>query len=199
MQPLTISFEEKERITGASANLFKARHPNFWPCQANSDKLIGFIESQLGFSILDYPYPLQVEQFTAAYEHILKTSWFYERPVEEEVEDPAVVRERNAQQKVRNDFDARQAAERTARDKNIPLNQLRNEVGVQNADFRQQRDRNELPVRSTGMESRHVEQVKLGIPAQARVNVGLENPGLDIHSAKFVRLYALELQKLRQQ
>ena len=200
MQPSTISFEEKERITGASANLFKVRHPEYFASPANSDKLVSFIENQLGMSILDFPYPLQLENFEAAYFAILKSGgWFYERPVEEEIEDPAVMKERQAQERVRAEYDAQQAAAKMQRDRNMPLSELGQVVGVQNADFRQQRELNKLPVRSTGMESRHVEQVKLGIPAQARVNVGLANRGLDIHSAEFTKLYSLELQRLRAQ
>jgi hypothetical protein len=197
MEPNRISFEEKERLTGAAANLFKARHPEYWPTQANSDKLISFIESQLGMSILEYPYPLQVDNFEAAYEHILATSWFYQREPEVEVEDPAVVKERQAQERVRAEYDVQQAAAKMQRDRNMPLSELGKIVGVQNADFRAQRELNKLPVRSTGMESRRVEQVKLGIPAQARVNVGLANPGLDTHSAEFTKKYAAELARLR--
>ena len=172
----TITLEEKEKLTGQAANLFKMRNPEFYPCQANSDKLVSFIESQLGMPIVTFSYPVSVEQFQAAYEHILATSWFYARPVEEEVEDEAVVRERNAQQKVRDDYDARQHAEQTQRDKNAPLKELGAKVSQQNARFRQQREQNLLPVRATGLESRNVEQVQLGIVAQARVNVGLAHP-----------------------
>jgi|HubBroStandDraft_6_1064221.scaffolds.fasta_scaffold00205_26 hypothetical protein len=197
MQVHTITTDEKERITGQAANLFKVRHPDFYPCQANSDKLISFIESQLGMSILDYPYPLQLAQFEAAYDHILATSWFYARPEEVIEEDPAVVRERNAQQKLRDDFDARQRFERTQRDKNMPLAELGKVVSVQNADFRAQRELNNLPVRTPGLESRHVEQVQLGIKAQARVNVGLAHPELDVKSSEFAKLCAGELSRLR--
>jgi len=194
-----ISFEEKEKLTGQAANLFKMRTPEYWPTPANSDRLVAFVEDQIGMPIVDFPYPITLDQWTAAYEHILQTGWFYQRPEEIIEEDPAVVREREAQQRVRDNHDAQQRAAKLQRDKSVPLNQLRNEVGVQNKDFREQRDQNLLPVRSTGMESRHVEQVKLGIPAQARVNVGLANRGLDIHSAEFTKLYSLELQRLRAQ
>jgi len=194
----TITSEERNRITDQNAHLFIARHVNdYFPCVGNSEKLCGFIESQLGMPIVDWPYPLQLEQYEVAFEHIKATGWFYQRPEEVIEEDPAVVRERQAQERVGAEYDTQQAAATMLRDRNMPLSELGKIVGVQNADFRAQRELNKLPVRSTGMESRHVEQVKLGIPAQARVNVGLANPGLDTHSAEFTRLYAAELQRLR--
>jgi hypothetical protein len=193
----TITAEEKARLTDSACHLFIARNPKFFPCAANSEKLIQFVHSQLGMTLDEFPYPILVEQWQAAYEHIKKTSWLYERPIEEPEVDPAIGREQAAQQKVRDDFDARQVAAKRERDRNTPLSELKKIVGAQNADLRQQREQNLLPVRSTGMESRHVEQVKLGAKAQARVNVGLQNPGLDTHSVEFTRLYALELQRLR--
>jgi hypothetical protein len=193
----TITPEEKARLTDSACHLFVARNPDYWPCAANSEKLLSFVQQQLGQSLDEFPYPILVEQWQAAYEHIKKTSWLYERPIEEPEVDPAIAREQAAQQKVRDDFDARQVAAKRERDRNTPLSELKKIVGAQNADLRQQREQNLLPVRSTGMESRHVEQVKLGAKAQARVNVGLQNPGLDTHSVEFTRLYALELQRLR--
>jgi hypothetical protein len=196
--PSTITKQERDSITDANAHLFIARHvKDYFPCSANSEKLCGFIESQLGMPIVDFPYPLQLEQYEAAFEHIMATGWFHQRPEEVIEEEPAVLRERLAQQKVRDDYDAQQRAAKIARDKNVPLNQLRNEVGGQNKDFRQQRDANLLPTRATGMESRAVSTVTLGPKAQARVNVGNANPGLDIHSAEFTKLYAAELARLR--
>jgi hypothetical protein len=195
----TITAEEKARLTDSACHLFIARNPEFFPCAANSEKLIQFVHSQLGMTLDEFPYPILVEQWQAAFEHIKKTSWFYERPVEEEIVDPAVAREQAAQKKVRDDYDARQAAAKREHDRNMPLSELGKIVGAQNADLRQQRDENLLPVRSTGMESRHVEQVKLGAKAQARVNVGLANPGLDTHSVEFTKLYAAELNRLRNQ
>ncbi|MGA7638011.1 MAG: hypothetical protein WA657_12370 [Candidatus Acidiferrales bacterium] len=197
MEPNRISLEEKERLTGQAANLFKVRHPEYLPSVANSEKLIGFIESQLGMSIFQYPYPLQVDNFEVAYEHIKQTSWFFEREPEIVEEDPAIVRERNAQQKVRDDHAARVEAEQIQRDKNMPLKELGAKVSRQNADFRAQREQNLLPTRTPGLESRHVEQVQLGIAAQARVNVGLANPSLDTHSAEFSKKCAVEVARLR--
>jgi hypothetical protein len=196
--PSTITKQERDSITDANAHLFIARHVNdYFPCSANSEKLCGFIESQLGMPIVDWPYPLQLEQYEVAFEHIMATGWFYQRPEKVVEEDPAVVEEARKQQQVRDDYTARVEADKIARAKNIPIAQLGAEVARQNADFRQQRELNKLSVRSTGMESRHVEQVKLGIRARARVNVGLANPGLDTHSAEFTKKYAAELARLR--
>jgi hypothetical protein len=199
MEPNQISREERDKLTGQAANLFKARNPEYYPSPANSDKLVTFVESQIGMPLLDFPCVVTADMWQAAYDHIKKTSWFYERPVEVEVEDPAVTRERLAQERVRTEHAARVAADKIARDKAMPLSDLRNVVGVQNKDFREQRDQNLLPVRSTGMESRAVSTVQLGVKAQARVNVGLANRGLDTHSAEFTRLYAAELNRLRNQ
>jgi hypothetical protein len=193
----TITPEAKARLTDSACHLFVARNPDYWPCAANSEKLLSFVQQQLGQSLDEFPYPILVEQWQAAYEHIKKTSWLYERPVEEEIIDPAVAREQAAQKKVRDDYDACQAAAKRERDRNMPLSELGKIVGAQNADLRQQRDENLLPVRSTGMESRAVSTVTLGSKAQARVNVGNANPGLDIHSAEFTKLYAAELARLR--
>jgi hypothetical protein len=193
----TITAEEKARLTDSACHLFIARNPEFFPCAANSETLIQFVHSQLGMTLDEFPYPILVEQWQAAYEHIKKTSWLYERPIEEPEVDPAIAREQAAQQKVHDDFDARQAAAKRERDQNMPLSELGKIVGVQNADFRQQRDANLLPTRAVGLESRHVEQVQLGIKAQARVNVGLAHPALSPKSAEFTNKYAEELRRLR--
>ena len=98
-------------LTDQNAHLFITRHVNdYFPCTANSEKLCGFIESQLGMPIVDWPYLLQLEQYEVAFEHIMATSWLYQRPEEVIEEDLAVTREKLAQQKVRDDFDARQRA-----------------------------------------------------------------------------------------
>jgi hypothetical protein len=199
MEPHRITESEKARLTDEACQLFKVRNPDFYPCQANSEKLISFVHSQLGQTLDEFPYPILVEQWQTAYDHIKKTSWFYERPSEPEVIDEAAAEEARKQQAVPDNHDAQQRAAKIARDKAMPLSDLRKVVGVQNKDFREQRDQNLLPVRSTGMESRAVSTVTLGPKAQARVNVGLQNPGLDTHSVEFTRLYALELQRLRNQ
>jgi hypothetical protein len=193
----TITAEEKARLTDSACQLFKVRNPDFFPCQANSEKLIQFVHQQLGMTIDEYPYPVHVDQWQAAYDHILQTSWFYTRPVEEEVDDAAVVKERLAQQKVRDDHSAGVEADKIARAKTIPISQLAAEVAQQNNQFRQQRDRNELPIRTPGLESRRMSDDRLGIKALARVNVGNANPGLDTHSAEFTKKYAAELARLR--
>ncbi len=195
MQVHTITTEERNRMTDQAAHLFVARHvKDYFPCPANSQKICDFIISQVGE---DYPYFWPIEFFENAFAYISEHGWFYVRPEEVETEDPAVTRERLAQERVRTEHAARVAADKIARDRAMPLSDLRNVVGVQNKDFREQREQNLLPVRSTGMESRHVEQVKLGITAQARVNVGNANPGLNPNSAQFTKKYAEELSKLR--
>jgi hypothetical protein len=196
-EPTRITPEEKARLTDSACQLFKTRNPDFYPCVANSEKLIQFVHSQLGQTLDEFPYPILVEQWQAAYEHIKKTSWFYARPEQEEVVDPAVAREQAAQQKVRDDFDSRQAAAKRERDRNMPIAELGKVVSMQNADLRAQREQNILPGRPVGQSSRHVEQVQLGIPAQARVNVGLPHPELSPKSGEFAKLCAAEVTRLR--
>jgi hypothetical protein len=194
-EPTRLNAAEVARLTDASAHLFVARHhADYYPCVLNSNKLMNFIESQVG---ADYPYPWPIDFFENAFQYISEHDFFLPRPVEEEVVDPAVAREQAAQERVRTEYDERQRAAKTARYRNMPLSELAKVVGTQNADLREQRDQNLLPVRSTGMESRAVSTETLGPKAQARVNVGLANPGLDTHSAEFTRLYAAELSRLR--
>jgi hypothetical protein len=193
----TITQEEVARLTDQAARLFIARHVNdYWPCEINSRKMTNFISSQLGE---DYPFVWTLEHFEAAFAYLNEHDFLLQRPIEEPEVDPAVAREQAAQQKVRDDYDARQTAAKLERDRNLPLNELAKVVSVQNAQLRKIRETSGLPVRSTGMESRHVEQVKLGIPAQARVNVGLAQPELSPKSAEFTKLYAAELTRLRGQ
>jgi hypothetical protein len=192
----TIDLEEKERLTGQAANQFKARHPEYWPCQANSDKLIGFIESQLGCPIVDYPYPLQLENFEVAYEHIKATSWFYTCPEEPKVEDPAVIRDQAALEAANANLAACRAEEiRIA--KKMPLKELGTFTSVENAKLREARDQNLLPDRPVGQSSRPLSTVTLGMKATARANVALANPPLDRNSSEFAKLYAAELSGLR--
>jgi hypothetical protein len=197
MQPTRLNAEEVARMTDASAHLFVARHVHdYWPCILNSQKVCNFITSQVGE---DYPYPWPIDFFENAFAYLNEHDFLLQRPIEEPEIDPAVAREQAAQQKVRDDYDARQTAAKLERDRNLPLNELAKVVSVQNAQLRKIRETSGLPVRSTGMESRHVEQVKLGIPAQARVNVGLAQPELSPKSAEFTKLYAAELARLRGQ
>ena len=199
MQPNRITPDEKARLTDSACHLFMARNPDYWPSTANSERLIQFVQSQLGQTLDEVPFPILIDQWQAAYDHLKKVSWFYPRPVEEEVEDAAVVKERNTQQKIRDDFDARQRAEQIQRDKNIPLKELGAKVSQQNSDFRRQREQNLLPTRTPGLESRNVEQVQLGIAALARVNVGLARPELSPKSGEFSKLCAAEVVRLRSQ
>ena len=199
MEPRTLTAKEVADLTDSACHLFIARNPDFWPCSANAQRLIQFVESQIGMTLEAYPFPILIEHWQAAYDHLKKVSWFYTRPVEEEVEDAAVVKERNTQQKIRDDFDARQRAEQIQRDKNLPLKELGAKVSQQNSDFRRQREQNLLPTRTPGLESRNVEQVQLGIAALARVNVGLARPELSPKSGEFSKLCAAEVVRLRSQ
>ena len=100
---------------------------------------------------------------------------------------------------MRADYAARQRAEQTERDRNMPLSELGKIVSVQNAQFRERRERNDLPTRTLRLESRPLMGTKFNISeqAQARANVALANPSLPRDGAEFSKLYALELSRLR--
>lgn len=192
----TITPEERNRITDQNAHLFIARHVNdYFPCELNSQKLCNFITSQVGE---DYPYPWSLEFFENALAYLKENDFLLPRPEEVEVEDPAVTRERLAQERVRTDHAARVEADKIARDRAMPISQLGAKVSQQNADFRQQRDQNLLPVRTPGLESRPLSTVTFGDKATARANVALAHPEItDRNGAEFSRLYAAELARLR--
>jgi hypothetical protein len=194
----TITAEEKARLTDSACHLFIARNPDFWPCAANSQRLISFVHQQLGQTLDEFPYPVTVDMWQAAFDHIKQTSWLYQRPEEVIDEYPAVVEEARKQQKVRDDYDAKVAADKIARDKAMPLNELSKVVSIQNSDFRAQRDANTLPTRrEPGLESRRMSDDRLGIKARARIATGNAHPELAVDSQEFNRLYAIELQRLR--
>lgn len=202
MQTSTITVEEKVRITDQNAHLFKARHVNdYWPSEINSQRIMDFIQSQLGMPIDAWPYPLHLDQFEVAFEYLTQNAMLFPRPEEEpEAEDPEETRERVTQQKVRDDYAARVEADKIARAKTIPIVQLGAEVSQQNAHFRNQRNHNELPTRTLRLESRPLMGSKFPVSqeAQARATVALAHPEIkDRNSAEFSRLYAAELARLR--
>ncbi len=202
MQPSTITVEEKVRITDQNAHLFKARHVNdYWPSEINSQRIMDFLATQLGMQVEEWPYPIHLDQFEVAFEYLNSQDMLYPRPEEEpEPEDPDVVRERDTQQRVRADYAAKVEADKIARAKTIPLAQLGAEVSQQNAIFRNQRNRNELPTRTLRLESRPLMGSKFPVSqeAQARATVALAHPEIkDRNSAEFSRLYAAELARLR--
>ena len=194
-----ITLEEKNRISDSNLHLFIARHiHDYYPCAVNSQRMIDFLESQFGMTLAQWPYPLHLEEIETAFFYLQSQHMLFPRPADEpEPEDPEVIRERNAAQKVRDDYAARRQAERTQQDKNMSLKELGNKVSQQNVQFREQRDRNELPTRTLGLESRSLATVEFGDKATARANVALQNPTLDRNGAEFARLYALELNRLR--
>src|SRR5580692_2933162 len=108
----SITLEEKNRITDSNLHLFIARHVHdYYPCAVNSQRMVDFLESQLGMKLADWPYPLHLEEIETAFFYLQSQHTLFPRPAEEpEPEAPEVTRERLAQQKVREDFDARQQA-----------------------------------------------------------------------------------------
>ncbi len=195
MTASTITSQQKEEITSANAHLFKARHiHDFWPSAINSQRMTDFLESQLGMPILEWPYPIHLDQFEVAFEYLNSQHMLYPRPEEEpEPENPAVTRERLAQQKVRDDFDARQRAEKLQIAKTMPLSDLRKVVGVGDAAQRAQRS---VAARTQDdRESNRLTPQELGARARARHAVMVTNPNLNRNSLEFSKLVAEEMAK----
>jgi hypothetical protein len=192
-----ITVEGKNRISDSNLHLFVERHiHDYWPCAVNSQRMVDFLESQFGMTLAQWPYPLHLEEIETAFFYLRSQHMLFERPVEEEVEDPEAVRESQAQERVRADYAARQQAAQAERDRKMPLSELSKVVSVQNADFRAQRDQNLLPTRTPGLESRSLSNVTMGIKATARANVALVNPSLDRNGSEFSRLCAAEVARL---
>lgn len=196
-----ITLEEKNRISESNLHLFVARHiHDYYPSEINSRRMVDFLESQFGMTLEQWPYPLHLEEIETAFFYLQSQHMLFPRPAEEpEPEDPEVIREREAQERVRADYAAKVEADRIARAKTIPIEQLGAEVAQQNNIFREQKKRNELPTRTLRLESRPLMGSKFPVSheAQARATVALENPSLARNGADFMRLYAAELSRLR--
>ena len=68
MQLNQITEEEKKRITDSNLHLFVERHiHDYWPCATNSARMIDFLQSQLGMTLEQYPYPLHLEEIETAF------------------------------------------------------------------------------------------------------------------------------------
>jgi hypothetical protein len=190
MEPTRLSVEEVGRLTDANAHLFVAKHPEYWPCEINSRKMIKFIISQVGEG---YPFVWPIDFFENAFQYISQHDFFLPRPVEEEIEDAAVTRERLAQEKVRTDYAARQRAEQLRIAKTMPLNDLRNAVGVGDAIMRSQRS---IAARTQDdKQSGRLTPSELDARAQARDAVMKANPLLNRNSLEFSKLVAAEMAK----
>ena len=200
MEPNRISLAERNRLTDEAAHLFVSKHHDtYWPSSTNSQRIMDWIVSQIGMPVEDYPYPILLENFEAAFFYQSQNFMLLPRPAEPEVVDEEAAEEARKQEQVRADYAARQRAAQTERDKNMPLNELGKVVSVQNAQFREQRKRNELPTRTLRLESRPLMGSKFPVSheAQARATVALENPSLPRDGATFAKLYAAELSRLR--
>ena len=203
MEPNRISLQEKNRLTDEAAHLFVSKHHDtYFPSAVNSQRIMDWIVSQIGMPVEDYAYPILLEHFETAFFYLQSQHMLFPRPEEVEEVDEAAEEEARKQQKVRDDYAARVEAERIARAKTIPIEQLGAEVSQQNVRFREQRKRNELPTRTLRLESRPLMGTKFPVSqeAQARANTALAHPEIkDRNSAEFMRFYAEELQTLRQQ
>jgi hypothetical protein len=195
MQSNRITEAEKTKITDANLHLFVERHiQDYWPCQINSQRMVDFLESQFGMSLVDWPYPLHLEQIETAFAYLNSQHQLFPRPAEEaEPEAPEVTRERLAQQKVRDNYDARQRAEQLHIAKTMPLNDLRNVVGVGDAAQRAQRS---VAARTQDdKQSGRLTPSEVDARAQARDAVMKANPSLNRNSLEFSKLVQAEMAK----
>jgi hypothetical protein len=195
MQPNRITESEKNKITDANLHLFVARHINdYWPCAINSQRMTDFLESQLGCPLVEWPYPLHLDQIETAFAYLNSQHMLHPRPEEEpEPEAQSVTRERLAQQKVRDDYTARQRAEQVQIAKTMPLNELRKVVGVGDA---AQRARRSVAERTQDdRESNRLTPQELDARARARHAVMVANPSLNRNSLEFSKLVAEEMAK----
>jgi hypothetical protein len=191
-----ITPDEKTRLTEQACEVFKTRNPDFFPCAANSEKLISFVHQQLGQTLDEHPFPVLVDSWQAAYDHLKQTSWFYARPEETEDDSAQTAENQRALEAANANLAACKADEiRIA--KAMPLKELGQFTSAENTKLREARERGEFPVRPTGLESRPLSTVTLGLKATARANVALANPSLPRDGAEFSRLYAAELSRLR--
>ena len=195
MESNRISPEEKEKITASNAHLFIARHiADYWPCEINSARMTSFLESQYGMSILAYPYPVSLEHYELAFEYLQSQHMLFPRPAEEpEPEDPAVARERNAQERLRANYKARQHAEQLQIAKTMPLSDLRKVVGVGDA---AQRARRSVAARTQDdRESNRLTLQERDARAAARFRVMQVNPSLNRNSLEFSKKVAEAMAK----
>lgn len=190
MQPHRITPEEKHQMTLQNMRQFVARNPDYYPSPANSAKLLGLWESQVGCSEDEWPYPVGLEDIQACYDHIVATSWFYTRPVET-VDTSAQDAEQERLLKVANDNLAAARANEIRVAKTVPLRELRDFVGVENAKSRAQRS---VAARTqTDNESNRLTPQEVNARAAARLKVMTENPGLSRTSIEFSKKVAAEL------
>jgi hypothetical protein len=193
--PTRLTASEVARLTDQAAHLFIARHVNdYWPCNLNSNKMMNFIESQLGEN---YPYPFTLEHFEAAFAYLNQHDFLLPRPVEVEDNSAQIAEQQRALEAANTNLAACKAEEiRIA--KRMPLKELGQFTSVENAKLREARDRGESSDRPVGQSSRPVSTITLGVKAQARNNVALALPEItDRNGPEFSRLYAAELARLR--
>jgi hypothetical protein len=194
MEPNRISYEEKERMTGQACELFKVRNPDFWPSKVNAEKLVGFVERNLGMSLAEYPYPVDVQVWQDCYDYLLQNDFFYTRPVEEDNNSAQTAENQRALQAANDNLAAAKANEiRIARA--MPLKALGNFTAVENAKIRREGGLKEHV--QPGSESRPLSQATFGLKAQARANTAAAHPELAIDSQEWNRHYATELARLR--
>ena len=193
--PSTITKAERDSITDSAAHLFKARHiHDYWPSEINSQRMTDFVESQLGCPLVEWQYPITLDMWETAFAYLQSQHMLFPRPAEApEPEDPAVTRERLAQQKVRDDYNRRQRAAQTERDRNMPLSELGKIVGVQNGQLRAQRSVAERT--KDDRQSNRLTPQELDARAKARNAVMVQNPRLNRNSLEFSKLVAAEMAK----
>lgn len=186
---------EKDEITVASAKAFQLANQDYYGCPANSAKLLGFIEEQLGAAHLK-EYPLQTEHFQAAWQHLNDMgAIFIQRPESQESID---ARKRQAQaQADANDRLIQHAAEvgewvkeQTQVLREMPIRDLRTAAvqqrnGVKSGEIERTTYRNNPSSRVIEVSDR----------AAARTRVAARFPLMNRESAEFSKLVFEEMQQ----
>jgi hypothetical protein len=184
--------KQRDTATAWAAEKFKEQTPEYYPHPANSAKLLDFITEQLGAEYLE-TYPLSVENFSAAFEHVNREYIMIQRP---EGQDSIAARQREEQKQVDADNRLIQHAEKvgewvTEQErilKNMPMNDLRplaaqQREGVKRGEIERTTYRNNPASRVVNVSDR----------AAARTRVAAKYPSMNRNSHEFSELVLQEM------
>jgi hypothetical protein len=208
------TFTPQEIADGTAKSIaeFKRNYPNWHPCEANAEKLLDFIVSQLGTNEgpnPEYPYPYLLENFQFAYHSILdQGGWFYLRPETPQEEQARLARENAQRQHEIADENRRRQPERelaeivretTQLAKDMPLSALRvvvaNEHPISGGKPHQSTAVPGYESRSHNAPSQSSKPVPAKVMQEARRQVSLDNPTLPRDGVRFNQLVHEFIQK----
>jgi hypothetical protein len=218
MHPIFLkrTFNAQEIADGTAKSIaeFKQNYPDWYPCEANAEKLLGFLVGQLGTNEgpePEYPYPYLLENLQFSYHSILdQGGWFYARPETPQEEQARLVRENaQRQQEIADENRRRQpeqelaeiVRETTQLAKDMPLSTLRVVVANErpSSPNGKKHQVETLPggeSRPFGMSPRTSSQpVPAKVMQEARRQVSLDNPTLPRDGVRFNQLVHELIQK----